>query len=194
MIGSILACVSLAAACGAPRGGGQVPECTSREGNLVAGTRVTTLAGEYQLMVVATEGARATTSETGRLTLLAHDGEARQIRQPDGTPDPNVQIPLYGTANLDLEAVGAVRIGDLESSDPMQPGVAVLEQRSTDSDSPPTITLRFGSLANQRDITRFDGGYMALRVSWIESGAFGGTWESGVRSQTAGGYFCAFQR
>jgi hypothetical protein len=145
-------------------------------------------------VIVATEGTGVIARETGLLALFRHEVDARQIMRADGTPEPGVQIPLYGTAKLALETVGAVRLGDLESSDPTQPGVAVLEQRFSDADSPPNITLRFGSLANQRAVTRFDGGYMALRVGWVEPGAFGGTWESGVQGPSAGGHFCAFRR
>jgi hypothetical protein len=51
--------------------------------------------------------------------------------------------------------------------------------------------LRLGSLANQLDLVRFDGGYTALHVRWVAPGGFGGDWSSGVRGPEAEGYFCA---
>ena len=49
-----------------------------------------------------------------------------------------------------------------------------------------------GSQVNRRDEVRFDGGYTALRVGWIDDeGAFGGSWASGVRTVEAEGHFCA---
>ena len=72
--------------------------------------------------------------------------------------------------------------------------VLVLEQRSQPT-GPPSITVRLGSIANNRAVAPFDGGYTALRVGWLEeSGAFGGSWASGVRNEQAAGHFCAVPR
>ena len=109
------------------------------------------------------------------------------------SPEPGVIVPLYGTTTVALDRVGAVKLGDLESADPMKPGVMVMEHRA-EQNSLPDIVLRFGSFANQRDITRFDGGFTALRVKWIQAGNFGGTWESGVTGPEAKGYFCAVRK
>ena len=179
-------------ACGANRSGGNA-ECTVMEDNITAGTSMSNLAGEYQLTLVATEGAQQSHSVSGELALVEHNDEDRYIRSPDGSPEPGVVVPLYGTTTVSLDRVGAVKLGDLESTDPMKPGVAVMEHRAEQS-SLPDIVLRFGSLANQRDITRFDGGFTALRVKWVRSGNFGGTWESGVMGPEAKGYFCAVRK
>lgn len=160
--------------------------------NLTADTHAEALAGEYRLVMVATAGAESSNTVEGQLELVAHEAAARSWMRPDGTAEPGVQVPLYGTTDIALDRVGAVKLGDLQSLDPMRPGVAVLEQRAPRSDAVPAITLRLGSLANQRDVTRFDGGYTALRVTWVASGRFGGTWESGVTGPAASGHFCAF--
>jgi len=162
------------------------------EPNITASTRAEALAGDYRLVMVATAGAESSHTVTGELELVPHDAEARYMRRPDGSPEPGVQLPLYGTTDIALDRVGAVKLGDLGSTDPMRPGVVVLEQRAPQGDSAPEITLRLGSLANQRDVTRFDGGYTALRVTWVASGRFGGTWQSGVTGPEARGHFCAF--
>ena len=193
-VGVLVACALLAAACSANRNGGGAAECTAMEGNIVASTQAETLAGEYRLTMVATSGAESSHTVTGDLKLIPHEEDARNIRRPDGSAEPGVQVPLYGTTTIALTQVGAVPMGDLGSTDPMRPGVAVLEQRSSQEANPPSITLRLGSLANQRDVTRFDGGYAALRVEWVASGRFGGSWESGVTGPEAAGYFCAFSR
>jgi hypothetical protein len=191
-IGCVAAGALLVAACGANRADTAAPECTTMEPNLTAGTRAETLAGDYRLVMVATGGAQSSHAVTGELRLVPHDAEARYMRRPDGSPEPGLQLPLYGSADIALDRVGAVKLGDLGSTDPMRPGVVVLEQRVPQDGSAPDITLRLGSLANQRDVTRFDGGYTALRVRWVVNGRFGGTWESGVRGPEARGYFCAF--
>jgi hypothetical protein len=51
--------------------------------------------------------------------------------------------------------------------------------------------LRLGSVANRRDVVRFDGGYTALRVRELNADGFAGSWESGTRTPSARGYFCA---
>jgi len=188
----VVAAIALSA-CGANRTANNA-ECTAMEGNIVASTSAATLAGEYQLTLVATDGAQQSHSVSGELALVEHNDEDRYIRSPDGSPEPGVVVPLYGTTTVALDRVGAVKLGDLESTDPMKPGVAVMEHRSEQGSSLPDIVLRFGSFANQRDITRFDGGFTALRVKWIRSGNFGGTWESGVTGPEAKGYFCAVRK
>ncbi|UCG87268.1 MAG: hypothetical protein JSW71_01610 [Gemmatimonadota bacterium] len=193
-IGFVAAGGLLAVACGANRGDSDAPECTSMERNLTAGTQAETLVGEYRLVLVASSGAESSHTVAGELRLVPHDAEARYIRRPDGSPEPGLELPLYGTVDIVLDRVGAVKMGDLGSMDPMRPGVVVLEQRAPQGDSAPEITLRLGSLANQRDVTRFDGGYTALRVTWVADGRFGGIWESGVMGPEAGGHFCAYSK
>ena len=75
-----------------------------------------------------------------------------------------------------MGAVGAIRGGDRARADPEAPGVLVIESRTADG---PSILVRFGSDANRRDLIRFDGGFMVLRVREVEDGAFAGTWASG---------------
>lgn len=109
-------------------------------------------------------------------------------------PGKGNRMPLYGWTDLAIEHVGAVRMGDLSSTDSTKPGVAVLEQRSPVSLA---ITLRMGSEANRRGVTRFDGGYTALTVRAVSDGGFRGSWSSSVRSglvvHEASGYFCAWR-
>ena len=89
---------------------------------------------------------------------------------------------------MNVEAVGAVRVGSLSSQDPASPGVLVIESETGTS---PSILLRLGSDANRRDIVRFDGGYAVLTVVEITAESFSGTWSSGARGPGSEGFFCA---
>ncbi len=177
---------------GCARGGGQVAarECAAREAGLAADLDVDDLAGEYRFVLVATKGDSAGQRVMGQLSLHPSETAARQWTTLDGRPDPNVTVPLYGSTDINLRAVGAVRLGDLGSQDPKSPGVMVLDSRAA---SARQIVLRLGSLANRRDIVRFDGGYAALQLAWVAQDGFGGTWASGVRGPESAGYFCAFR-
>jgi hypothetical protein len=124
------------------------------------------------------------------MVLMSLDSATAKSGAPVHAAQHEAEYQLVGTADLALEDVGAVRMGELASLDPAKPGVAVLQHGEAQA---PEITLRLGSLANQVGNVRFDGGYAALRVQWMESGGFGGSWESGARGPEAGGYFCAFR-
>lgn len=161
--------------------------CTPVEGGLHRGATADGLGGEYDLTLVATKGDRAGERAVGRLALRPHEGDMRTVTDPSGRPVPNTTSPLYGTTDVALDLVGALELGDTESMDPASPGVAVI-QRTGDSTS---ITVRLGSVANRRDITRFDGGFTALYVKAIDGNRFAGDWASGRRGREAEGYFCA---
>jgi hypothetical protein len=89
---------------------------------------------------------------------------------------------------VNVEGVGAVRVGSLSSEDPESPGVLVIESETGTGLS---ILLRLGSDANRRDLVRFDGGYAVLTVVEITEESFNGTWSSGVRGPDSEGFFCA---
>ena len=169
-----------------------VPWCVEQEGQLSAGASADGMAGEYAFTLVATTGAQAGERVEGRLTLRATDSESRQFIGVSGSPDPLTVVPAYGTADIALEKVGAVRMGDLSSRDVSKPGVAVLQTQAAGGGAP-SIVVRLGSLANDRSIVRFDGGFTALFVAKIDDSGFVGGWRSGVRGIDAEGYFCAFR-
>lgn len=160
---------------------------------LAAGVHAEALAGQFRLTLVAADGPRAGASVGGDLALTATDSANRVVKMSGTSPRADAVRPLLGTAAIALEDVGAVRLGDLASSDPSRPGVVVLERRiASASDSLPSeITLRFGSEANATEVQRFDGGFTALYVQDAHAGGFRGSWSSGVRSPTARGHFCA---
>ncbi len=169
-----------------------VPWCVEQEGQLSADASADGMVGEYAFTLVATTGAQEGERVEGRLTLFATDIESRQFVGASGSPDPSTVVPAYGTAEIALERVGAVRLGDLSSRDVAKPGVAVLQTQAAGGGAP-SIVVRLGSLANDRSIVRFDGGFTALFVAKIDDSGFVGGWRSGVRGIDAEGYFCAFR-
>ncbi len=179
------------AACG---GGGEAAPavmCSPQDGPLATDASFDARAGEYRVILVATSGDSAGREVSGSLWLEPNDSTARQFARPGGDPIPGVTVPLFGWTDVAVLGVAALELGDLSSREPARPGVLVLEQRSQPTE-PPGITLRLGSIANNRGIAPFDGGYTALRVGWMDAdGGFGGSWASGVRNEQAGGHFCA---
>jgi len=168
--------MALAAACVPPAG--PVASDASLEGR----------AGEYRLtMIEQVDGSPARTTE-GALTLLAQVESLRQFAGSAGGSIPGVTSPLFGSTDVNVEGVGAVRVGSLSSEDPESPGVLVIESETGTGLS---ILLRLGSDANRRDLVRFDGGYAVLTVVEITEESFNGTWSSGVRGPDSEGFFCA---
>jgi hypothetical protein len=165
--------------------------CAPASERLPSDATADSLAGEYRVRVVATAGPKKGVAENARLVLRPVEESLRRPAAVAGLSDSTTRLPLSGSIELDPSAVGATRTGDLRSLDPLAPGVLVLEHRPAHPDAPAGITLRLGSDANRRGVTRFDGGYFALSVRRIDATGFAGTWVSGVTNQSAEGYFCA---
>lgn len=165
-----------------------VAECVPPEGPLAAEASLAGRVGDYRLTMVERVDGTPTRTVEGSLVLLTQVAPFRLFEGSGGESIPGVTSPLFGSTDINLEAVGAVRVGDLSSLDPAAPGVLVIESETGTS---PSILLRFGSEANRRDLVRFDGGYAVLTVIEIATGSFGGTWSSGVRGPDAEGFFCA---
>ena len=139
--------------------------------------QVEDLGGDYALVITARSGEKSGATTHGELRLVSRDSTG---------------VPFYGWTDVRLDEIGAHRLGDPSSTDRSAPGVLVLT--SPDPASPGkvgSVTLRIGSQANRSDIIRFDGAYTALYVRWIEAGAFGGDWASGITGPEAEGEFCA---
>jgi hypothetical protein len=167
------------------QGRAEPERCGPVAGELPVGSRLDGLEGGYRLRMAAITGQNKGAAVDGRLRLEPNDtGHLFRSRLPGGTRDTTARYPYFGTAEIDLEAVDAVRPGDLAALDPDAPGVLVIE-------SPNEVMLRFGSEANRSDVVRFEGGYTVLRVRRIEADGFQGNWSSGGPMPTASGYFCA---
>ena len=159
-------------------GAGEVVEgvCLPVEPALAdSGASLSGMAGAYHL-TLESSGTPPTSSE-GTLTLETLPDTLQEMG--------GARTPLGGSTDVDVEAVGALRLGDLGSDDPAAPGVLVIE---TDG---PSIILRLGSEPNRRDQVAFDGGYTVLTVHQIGADGFDGSWRSGSGVVVNEGYFCA---
>ena len=136
--------------------------------------------GSYQLTLVEVAHGRDSRSVRGMLTLW---------KQVEGLETwSNASTPLYGFTDVDVKSVGAYRVGSLISEDPAAPGVLVIEGNYSGELN---IILRLGSIANQRDLKRYDGAYTVLEVHKINADGFAGSWRSGKFGSRTKGYFCA---
>lgn len=193
-VGTLLhLCWTLVAwSCRAPSDRPAPQECAPPTSELPSTSSADGIAGEYQLRLVATSGAKSGSAVDGALTLQPQSGQLRYRVRPGGATDSAVGHPFYGAADVDLNAVDAVMVGDITSLDPAQPGVLVVQSHARAGQTPRAeIMLRLGSDANRQDRQRIDGGYTALRVRQLSPGGFSGTWASGVVSEQSAGYFCA---
>ena len=158
--------------------------CVAEKGELGVGATLEEAAGSYRLTLVAPAVDGGQVSVAGTLHLEPNQPAVREFAE-------GVSTPLYGWVDIELQAVGAVEVGDAGSRDPLRPGVLVLEQRPGGGVAP-RITLRLGSLANLRtERGAFDGGYLALHVKHLERDSFRGGWVSGVHATRVAGHFCA---
>lgn len=164
---------------------GGVRDCRPVDGPLSASASTASMSGDYALTMVATGGARDGRSVEGRISL--HPQDSALVALEGATQ------PLVGTAEIALETVGAVLMGDLTGADGRGPGVGVYEQRP--AGAAPTVVVRLGSVSNARGPAAFDAGHTTLYVRRIGEGAFAGGWASGAGSvsppQESRGYFCA---
>ncbi len=166
------------------------PACQAAEGDLPMDVSAQTWAGEYRLVMVATTGDSAGRSASGNMRLMVQSEELQV--PPMGSADGGTRMPLYGTTDIDLAAILAVEVGTLDSDDPLAPGVLVLGRPvERDGGTSTEITIRLGSDANIRGLTRFDGGYTALFVRQASTGGLAGNWASGATGQLSSGHFCA---
>jgi hypothetical protein len=162
----------LLSACGggnAAQADPQIQTCTPVEGGAET-VAADQLAGRYTVRLVATSGAKRGSSAEGQIELMPNTAGG--------------ETAMYGTAELDFASVGAVVPGDPGSSDPLSPGVLVLEGSGG-------VMLRVGSEANRKDVRRFDGAFTALQVTQVTDQGFAGTWRSGLGTEESEGHFCA---
>ena len=171
-------------ACGGANAGQADPKACAPVASAAANLAADGLAGQYGISLIATSGAKQGASTAGRLELMAQESAYRTMEREDGSVDSAFTFPLYGTAEVDFAAVGAITPGDLGSSDPLSPGVLVIQR-------PGGVMLRLGSEANRRGVRRFDGAYTVLQVQQVTDQGFAGTWRSGVGLEESGGHFCA---
>jgi hypothetical protein len=154
--------------------------CERPTGTLPAGASLVGMSGDFTLTMV--DGSEDGRSASGSLLLIE---QAEGLERWD-----QVETPLYGTSDIDLEAVGAVEVGDLSSAEATSPGVLVMEDEGSGG---PRIRLRFGSNANDREALAFDGGYTILTVTELTADGFAGGWRSAAGGPVNEGWFCVWR-
>jgi hypothetical protein len=158
--------------------------CVAPSDSLAAVTTLGKAQGHYRLTMMATAGKQKGAKVNGRLRLAPNDARHLYRSRLAGGRDTVTRYPFYGSADIDLTAVDAVKPGELTSFNPDLPGVLAIQ-------SPKSVMLRLGTESNRPGVVRFDGGYTVLRVRRVQSNGFDGTWNSGASMPLAGGYFCA---
>jgi hypothetical protein len=183
-----LAAAVVTAACATAQTGRGTAGCREVGGRLPAGASTADMRGAFRLTLVATTGAAAGRSVVGHLTLQPQDSALVQLERSTQ--------PLRGGTDIDVEAVGAVRMGDLAAAGASAPGVAVYEQRN--GGGAPTVVVRLGSASNARGAQPFDAAHTTLFVRRIGRDGFAGGWTSSAGStfppRRAAGYFCAVRQ
>ena len=164
-----------------------VAECLRVTGDASTDVSLEGWTGEYVLTMVEEVEGEVGRSVRGGLVLHAQLDALRQFAGAAGAAIPGVSAPLFGTTDVRVRGVGALPVGDLSSDDPEAPGVLVIESETSGGRS---TMLRFGSDANRRDMSRFDGGFTVLNVLQVGDESFTGTWSSGSRRPEASGFFC----
>jgi hypothetical protein len=176
------------AACHKPQAEQQVAaeqkSCEAPPDSLAAAASLGKAEGHYRLRMVATAGKNKGATVDGRLRLAPNDPTHLFRNRMSGVRDTVTRYPFYGSAEIDLAAVDAVKPGELASFNPDLPGVLVIE-------SPRSVMLRLGTESNRPGVVRFDGGYTVLRVRRVGGDGFNGIWNSGASMPLGGGYFCA---
>jgi hypothetical protein len=177
--------VLFAMSCSSGHAGDAEPKpCAPIEADLSTDVGAELLEGEFRIRFVAPSASGTERVATGTMKLFPNEASPR-------AGDTTYAYPFFGTLDANLADVGATAPGDIGSLDPMQPGVLVIQRLADSPPRPGRLLLRLGSLANRRDVTRFDGGYTALRVRELNDDGFAGNWESGAPMPTARGHFCA---
>ena len=157
-------------ACAARAANGAPWDCVAEVATLPAATDPASLAGDYDLRLVATQGPAAGMAVTGTIDLAVSPAGVR------------------GAATIALDSLGAHRPGDIGSRDSAAPGVLAFP-------SDGMILLRLGADANRRGgEQRFEAAYTVLDVRRIGEDGFSGTWASGAERVDAEGHFCALRR
>jgi len=144
------------------------------------------LPGEWRITLAATAGPMAGGTVQGSLSLRAQEPSLRRVDRPGPVA---VTVPVYGSTDVAVEQVGAVRMGNLLSSDPRRPGVSLWVSRGADGGV--SAVMRIGEEEIGTSRQPFDAGYLALFLRRVSSRSILGGWASGVTDEVASGHFCA---
>ncbi|MDH5644170.1 MAG: hypothetical protein OEY63_08210 [Gemmatimonadota bacterium] len=153
------------------------------------------MSGDYEVIVVLEREDSDKIELRVDLTLVPNPDSLRTIFIAPGIPVAGSTAPFYGFSSLDLSALEAPNLGDVDSRNPLEPGVLLIETvEGSAGEERTSVLMRLGSHANRRGQTRFDGGYFVMQVTHLERNRFTGTWTAGLIATDATGYFCASRK
>jgi hypothetical protein len=137
------------------------------------------LRGQYELTVIAVQGA-------GRDTMVAGTLHLDHARTSAPSPYSDISYPLAGWSSVDLSALGRVSLAYSPSSDdPALPGVQVSYDPQRGA-----YRMVFGNAYTTRGV-RTDAGVL-FRIVEVSPTHLRGEWvDGGRRSPLPRGYFCA---
>ena len=167
---------------------GQVPAQVCRPASvsraaIVTPAAVEQLQGEYELIVMTTQGGGRDTIVHSRL-VLERNSPGRRAR-----PNPDITHPLIGNSDIDFTPLGTVNLATSPASrDPADPGVQAVYERDSQ-----ILSLVFGNAFLDRLARLHRGAWFEVRE--VEPRQFRGTWSADYgRPPLPGGYFCAVRR
>lgn len=155
---------------------------------------LSTLSGTYAVTFVATAGLRSGHTIAGQLTLRPQDPSLVTTLPHDGTV---ITQPFIGQLDMELDSIGAVRMGDPMAADSSLPGVAFYVSHRPNGEASGVIG-RVGSASNSRGPSGMDAGHFTLFVRRISADGIWGGWTSnpgagGFITPDARGHFCALR-
>jgi hypothetical protein len=155
---------------------------------------LSSMAGSYAVAFVATAGLRSGHAVAGRLTLRPQAPSLVTIEPHDGTV---ITQPSIGQLDMELDSIGAVRMGDPMALDSTMPGIAFYVSHRPGGEASGVIG-RVGSASNSRGPGGMDAGHFTLFVRRISTDGIWGGWTSnpgagGLLTPDARGHFCALK-
>lgn len=123
--------------------------------------------GQYRIRFTTSESDAESSTAEGTLFLRAV--EPRALGRTGWARE-----TFVGHMDVDLESIGAVLLGPVDSDDPDAPGVVVVEP--TNDEEPMRLSL--GSGRNRRDLRVLDGRDTRVKLTRVSHRAFEGTWRS----------------
>jgi hypothetical protein len=147
--------------------------------------------GRYRLVMAATEGPKQGRIARGTVTLRRLHGPIPMPKVTGGTYDYATVHPFYGTAAIDLAAVGATTMGSLSAADSLAPGAAI--EVITGRGNHPVLELSLGSGNNDHGKLILDGAITPMVIERAGPDGFTGHWDAYYSYTTyhAAGTFCA---
>jgi hypothetical protein len=148
--------------------------------------------GKYRLTLVATAGDKKGAIVHGYLILkpTSHDDVSPKTGKRALKDEDLSETPLYGSVDIDFQAVSAPVLDLSRSIDPIYPDVLVNVIDWNGVKRQPVVFI--GSVGNRRDrVMSTDGSGIGLFLQEINENSFAGVWDACGIILGGSGHFCA---